>query len=435
MELKDYQRRALDALRTFLDQAAIRPHARSLCRRLRGGRAGRLWRDLSPARRFAGHALLLPSPADRRRQDAARRARDRHRARHLSGAPLSRGAVAGHVEHDRGPDAGRAEEADAPLSAGTGGGVRRRGPCLWHRRAAPVARAGHGRRRDRHRRHRAVVPRQQCRRPQRLQGRRGAGAALRRAARRRRRRAARGRRAPRQADRQLRQPDEAAPPAGDRGRGAQLHLDAVGRDDPAHRARRRRRVHRDAGALQRHRLRHRRRAEGGGHDQAADPPVAARQLAGRDRACGRQPRLAGGHRRQGRRRHPPDRALSGDACARRRRGDGRRGEAPPDRGLPHPRGPDRGRHRQPARAGRHRPVRPRLHHRARHHRRCAEGRLGLFLRLCLLLARQHPQRRRGGAAARPRAADALRHAAVVRRAEPRLCPRHRSATSSRRPRG
>ena len=29
MELKDYQLRALDALRTFLDQAAIRDHAHS----------------------------------------------------------------------------------------------------------------------------------------------------------------------------------------------------------------------------------------------------------------------------------------------------------------------------------------------------------------------------------------------------------------------
>ena len=29
MELKDYQRRALDALRTFLDQAAIRSHAQA----------------------------------------------------------------------------------------------------------------------------------------------------------------------------------------------------------------------------------------------------------------------------------------------------------------------------------------------------------------------------------------------------------------------
>ena len=29
MELKDYQRRAIDALRTFLDQAVIRPHARA----------------------------------------------------------------------------------------------------------------------------------------------------------------------------------------------------------------------------------------------------------------------------------------------------------------------------------------------------------------------------------------------------------------------
>ena len=78
---------------------------------------------------------------------------------------------------------------------------------------------------------------------------------------------------------------------------------------------------------------------------------------------------------------------------------------------------NRRRHGQPARARRYRPVRPCLPHRVRHHGRGAQGRLGLLVRLCLLFRVAHPKRDGRGAASRPRAAHALRHAAPQRQPE------------------
>ena len=104
--------------------------------------------------------------------------------------------------------------------------------------------------------------------------------------------------------------------------------------------------------------------------------------------------------------YPPHRAVPG--AAKRPGSDGQGTEATPDGGRTNPRKADSSRNRRPARTRRDRPVRPRMSRRTCHHGRGAEGRLGLLLRICLLLGCTHPECEGCRTASRTCAADALR---------------------------
>ena len=106
-------------------------------------------------------------------------------------------------------------------------------------------------------------------------------------------------------------------------------------------------------------------AQDRGDDQAADPALRARYLAGGGERRHRGPRLAREECKGRRGLHPSLGPLPGPA--EEPGGDGRCAEGPSGGGRRHRAGTDRGRDRRPAGAGRHRPLRPRLRDRARDH--------------------------------------------------------------------
>ena len=138
---------------------------------------------------------------------------------------------------------------------------------------------------------------------------------------------------------------------------------------------------------------------------AVNGAIAARALAGRGS-------------RQGPRLHPSHRPVPGSAEGPG--GDGRGAEEAPDGGRADPRREDRRGDRRSAGARQDRSVRSEMCRRIHHHRRGAEGGLGLLLRLCLLLRLPYSERGGRGAASGPGPAHALCQAPQGGRAEPCL---------------